>query len=360
MQVETGAADHQRSYRIRPLFLDTAVRCPRRRSVPRPASLRHIHQVGAGMGALGNDGVRRGEFVSKRVIFEGIVSDPALDGGVAACCVAGNGGAFNPSANYGSTRSGTNFGSTRGGGGGGGVPGAAVRGADGGGTSSSRKKPHHRDGGSPADLALVTSGSATKDHGRDESGHGGRRPSRGQSFDGNDQTDAASPFFVAPVSVPIPAPGGSGGGSGGGGGGSDGGPAGRVYSGRATAGGSSTPAEGVSIKGGRVRGTGSGGGVGGMGGGRDTSFVFVWPGKLEATTEAGLQARVPYRLTCVRVTAFESRFRGARNALLAGTKEGLVLAFDWGCLLRDSASGGKNEGQLGWEGEVLAPSAQVR
>ena len=97
-----------------------------------------------------------------------------------------------------------------------------------------------------------------------------------------------------------------------------------------------------------------------MGGGRDTSFVFVWPGKLEATAEAGLQARVPYRLTCVRVTAFESRFRGARNALLAGTAEGLALAFDWRCLLRDSAGGGKKEGRLEWQSEVLAPSAQVR
>lgn len=40
------------------------------------------------MGALGVDGIRRGEFVSKRVAFEGVVADPALDGGVAACCVS--------------------------------------------------------------------------------------------------------------------------------------------------------------------------------------------------------------------------------------------------------------------------------
>lgn len=89
--------------------------------------------------------------------------------------------------------------------------------------------------------------------------------------------------------------------------------------------------------------------------------MFVWPGKLEATSEAGLQARVPYRLTCVRVTAFESRFRGARNALLAGTTEGLALAFDWGCLLRDSAVGRKkNERRSAWDSEMLAPSVQVK
>ncbi|CAM9414292.1 unnamed protein product, partial [Ectocarpus sp. 12 AP-2014] len=78
---------------------------------------------------------------------------------------------------------------------------------------------------------------------------------------------------------------------------------------------------------------------------QSSSSFFVWPPKLEPISgEPGLEVRVPHRLTCVRVTAFETRYWGAHNVLLAGTKGGLAVAFDWGCLLRDSAAGDEEKG----------------
>lgn len=127
----------------------------------------------------------------------------------------------------------------------------------------------------------------------------------------------------------------------------------------------------------RAGGRGGGGLPADAEGDTRTSSVFVWPGKLEATAEPGLQARVSYRLTCVRATAFCARFGGARNALLAGTRAGMALVFDWGCLLRGGTGGGSDgggtgafvggkegrgaaAGKAGSGDEMLLPSAQVR
>lgn len=72
------------------------------------------------------------------------------------------------------------------------------------------------------------------------------------------------------------------------------------------------------------------------------SSIMVWPESVGGAADVGLQTTVAYRLTCVRMTAFEERFKGARNALIAGTKEGMALAFDWGFLLRASRRGGQD------------------
>lgn len=131
-------------------------------------------------------------------------------------------------------------------------------------------------------------------------------------------------------------------------------------------------AKGDATSGANVRG-GTDGGVfhsGGGGGGGDesderTSSILMWPGRLETGGEAARQASVPYRLTCLRVTAFGARFKGARNVLLAGTREGIVLAFDWGRLLRDSGGGSTGDGKGSGvvrrerENDTLSPSIQV-
>lgn len=314
-------------------------------------------QVGAGMGALGTVNIRRGEFVSKRAKFEGVVADPALDGGVVACCV---------------------FGDATGGGGGGRITVSRnPAGGDGGKKRSAGALSNIENGAGPATPEMGASAPAVgtdttsipgkhravdnNDRNRDALvGTEGRAVSNGSGDRGgyiantttnknnkasnkrNKTAVLASASTCASTGGSLP-------------------PAAFLPRG-------STP---VTLRGGGGGGTATA--TDAMGPVNDGDYrkssVFVWPRKLEATSvDAGLEAKVPYRLTCIRATAFEARFKGAHNALLAGTREGLALAFDWGCLLRDSGSGvcGGNGGEDGREsvkarptGEVLAPSAQV-
>lgn len=239
------------------------------------------------------EGFRRGEFVSKRVTFEGVVADPALDGGAAACCV---------------------FDGT-----------TSDDGSGGGGESR-----------------------------RGEGGRGGRSGERRRKR-------AEGPAAACGVV------------------GGDEGTARKVSG--TIAGRDSRAGHGAN----RAAGAASSGESEGSCEDDRHSSIMVWPGRLEAAAEAGLQAHVPYRLTCLRLTTFEARFAGARNVLLAGTREGLAVAFDWGCMLRDSGGGGRaggghdGVGDRGAEGgiagdeggggvagvrreagsEMLMPSAQV-
>ncbi|CAM9442887.1 unnamed protein product, partial [Choristocarpus tenellus] len=91
-----------------------------------------------------------------------------------------------------------------------------------------------------------------------------------------------------------------------------------------------------------------------------SSYIYVWPKKVEAIPKAGLEARVSegYHITSLCATAFEGRVLAPppRNLLLAGTTQGLALAFDWGCLLRRSSVGSDERAEK--EEEVI-PAAQV-
>lgn len=241
-------------------------------------------QVGASLGCLEVDDARRGEFVGKRVTFEGIVSDPALDGGVAACAIGDTqetrtNSAFSvpraKEAAY-AGKAGKKAASV-------GVH--VISGRSGGGTKERVAKPSDRAGEANATTAVATE---TK---------------QGQDF--------------------------------------------------ATAAGADETTKGLSSMKARVcasgypRGTGTGTGEDAdnlSSSSVDTSSLFVWPGGLEPTAEVpGLRAQIPCRLTCVRITPFETRFGEARNALLAGTAAGMVVSFDWGCLVRDA---GKMEGSV--------------
>ena len=287
------------------------------------------------MGALGPESIRRGEFVSKRAVFEGVVADPSLDGGVVACCVFGDAAA--------------------GGGGGGGRGNASKNPVGGGGGTKKRSAGALGDFGDGAGgatpesgttVAAATGPSANPDNARNRATDNDNRINDGKSGKTSNKrkkstvlasasTCATTGGSLAPAAFL---------------------PRGSTAAGPRGAGGAETPAAAGAL--GR-----------GSGGDHRKSSVFVWPGKLEATSgDPGLEAKVPYRLTCVRATAFEARFKGAHNALLAGTREGLALAFDWGCLLRDSRGGGtggggdddgRESGKTRLNGEVLAPSAQV-
>lgn len=316
------------------------------------------------MGALGTEKVRRGEFVSKGAVFEGVVADAALDGGVVACCV---------------------FGGSGGGGGGGGRSNTSTaKNSVGGGLQRIAGTPSSLDRGAGPARSEKTGGAAAATGAR--SANPGNVRNRATVSSSNE--DPNSDTFVCPERAAT-----------GNGGGSDRGGTTttknknsnktntKTSSKRskaavlasasicATTGGSMAPAAflprgstAAALRGGREAAAAADALGPGDDGDHRKSSILVWPGKLEATSgDAGLEAKVPYRLTCVRATAFEARFKGAHNALLAGTKEGLALAFDWGCLLRDSGRGaGGGSGSDGWEGgngrpkgEVLAPSAQV-
>lgn len=255
------------------------------------------------------DGARRGEFVGKRVTFEGIVSDPAIDGGVAACAIGDaqethtNSGFSVPVAKAAAYtgKVATSVGVH------------AISCGSGGGTREPVVEPSDNAGGANATTAVATE---TK---------------RGQDL--------------------------------------------------ATATGADKTTEGLSSVKARVRascyprGTGAGAGEDADNLSSlsvDTSSLFVWPSGLEPTAEVpGLRARIPHRLTCVRVTPFEGRFGEARNALLAGTSAGMVVSFDWGCLVRDAGkmerSGAKKgkgpddaaERQQDQKEYSVLPSAQV-
>eukprot|EP00752_Nemacystus_decipiens_P007835 g7000.t1 len=309
-------------------------------------------EVGAGMGALGLENTRRGQFVSKRAVFEGVVADPALDGGVVACCVfgdaadgAGGGGRINNSTDPG--RGGAR--NKRG-------AGVLSSLANGTGAATSERG---------VTVAVAKRASATPEHARSratandnlggcvglespEVSNGGI--DRGGDIINNDNNGKTTNKRSKAAKL-------------------------ESASICATTGGSMAPAAFIprgsaaaALRGGDGETVTAAGAVHpGSDGDHRKSSVFAWPRKLEATSgEAGLEARVPYRLTCVRATSFEARFKGAHNALLAGTKEGLALAFDWGCLLRESGGGGVTGGEDSKEGgkarpigEVLAPSAQV-
>ena len=290
--------------------------------------------------------------MSKRAVFEGVVADPALDGGVVACCVLGNatGGAGGGRNNVSKTPG------TRGAGGQKRSAGVLSSVDNGVGTSETVTPVAVAKGAGPnPDNAR---GRTTDTSGRSRDGFvGPERPAfsngsndRGGDTNNNDGSNKTSnkrkkAAMLASAST------------------------------CATTGGSLAPAAFVP-RGSTAAALRGGGGdpataADSLGAGNDgdhrRSSVFVWPRKLEATSgEAGFEAKVPYRLTCVRATAFEARFKGAHNALLAGTKEGLALAFDWGCLIRESAGGGVGGGEGGREsgkarpnGELLPPSAQV-
>lgn len=229
-------------------------------------------QVGAGMGALGVEGLRRGEFVNKRVTFHAIAADPTLDGGLAACCV------FNNSNSQATVAAAA----------------AAGRGKD---------------------LTLGTG------------------ISNGSGGNGNGTVNATS-MEQARLTV----------------------------AGAGRSGATAPPNRRGRTQGGRRALNGIEDEDNNFAGVVDDrkSFVFVWPRRLEATAEAGLQAAVPYRLTCLRLTAFGDRFKDPRNALLAGTRDGIALAFDWGCLLRDSGGGGGGQPRSPREDNTLRPCAQVR
>ena len=316
------------------------------------------------MGALDTDNVRRGEFVSKRAVFEGIVADPALDGGVVACGVVCDGGGDGAIRNPGASPAG---------GGGGGIrrSGVAPGGCDGGGRGKSRQgtglggvttvqlengtiSGHDRSGGGlvvPSAAGIViNNGNNDTDDNNTNTNTNNTNTNNNNNNNNNDTTNKAIKKRGKAASLAAAA------------------------STCATAGGSLVPAEfrpRVSTAGAAQAMTAEAAASGDED--HRKSSIFVWPRKLEATSEeAGLEAEVPYRLTCVRSTAFEARFKGAHNALLAGTKEGLALAFDWGCLLRNSGGGGGGgggggsgacsgrEGGNGWKkGDALAPSAQV-
>lgn len=324
-------------------------------------------QVGAGMGALGIDGVRRGEYISKRAVFEGIVADPALDGGVVACCVVGGNG----------------VGGRRGGGtnisGGSDDVGGALGGFDVGrsesrqGSGSQGAAPVPTEKGrslTVSDRTTINNISINRNNhdgdgeGRDKicpeapqvssgsSGSGNKIAKKKTKNNSSDETRRARSRrkeLLAAASVCA----------------TTGGTMAPVAS---LPRGSTAPAPG---SGGRTMATSDADALrpGGEGDQRKSS-IFVWPRKIEASSqEAGLEATVPFRLTCVRATAFEARFKGAHNALLAGTREGMALAFDWGRLLRNSGGGGcsgdrgwgngKKEENGGEKAAALAPSAQV-
>ncbi|CAM9932995.1 unnamed protein product, partial [Ectocarpus fasciculatus] len=289
--------------------------------------------VGSGLGALGTDKVRRGEFVSKRVAFESIVADPSLDGGLVACCVSGGGG-----------------------GGGGGDD--KNRADDDGGRKLSHATMSKLDGGargkSQRGSGLLSAAAPAAENCSPHVGATAKR-TNSNSNDGNATAELQAPRV----------------------GGSDNKTGGGRRSKRrhlepsstcATTGGSTAPVSllprGSSAAAAALRGGGSRvatAEAARVGDRCQSSSFFVWPPKLEPVSgEPGLEVRVPHRLTCVRATAFETRYRGAHNILLAGTKGGLALAFDWGCLLRDSAAGDdEQKGDRREKGGVLMPSAQV-
>lgn len=323
------------------------------------------------MGALGAENTRRGEFVSKRAVFEGIAADPALDGGLLACCVSGGSGSANGG---GATASGHGTGNSDssvdpGSGGCGGVKG--------------------RSGGAPADLDLRGSKS------RHRSGTGQAAPVAGSYVDAT-ATDNGADSGGNKRAAALEAPGVTDSKSNRRSGDKAASKNERRRKQRqellassstcATAGGTTAPASLLPARGSLTAGASAHYLAGtaahantddwSLGSSNDQygrlSSLFVWPGKLDGASGApGLEVRVPHRLTCVRATAFEARFKGAHNALLAGTRGGLALAFDWGCLLRDSGSGGGGGGTVGGDSDrvgskgggkgsgVLAPSAQV-
>ncbi|CAM9459794.1 unnamed protein product [Ectocarpus sp. 12 AP-2014] len=286
-------------------------------------------EVGSGLGALGTDKVRRGEFVSKRVAFEGVVADPALDGGLVACCVSAGGGGGggddkNRDADDGQKLSRGTMGkldvcARRKSQCGSGLPSAAPAAENCSphvGTAHKRTTLNGNDGNTTAELqATGVGGKNTKTSGERRSKRRHLEPS---------STCATTDGSTAPVSL-LPR-------------------------------GSSASA--AALRGGSRVATADAAGL------RDrcqsSSSFFVWPPKLEPISgEPGLEVRVPHRLTCVRATAFETRYWGAHNVLLAGTKGGLAVAFDWGCLLRDSAAGDEEKGDRGKKDGMLMPSAQV-
>lgn len=274
--------------------------------------------------------------MNKRAVFEGVVADPALDGGVVACCVFGNaaaggggGGKSNASNNEGGRRKrrGVSALSDLGDGAGGATPELGIT------------------------AAAATGPSANLEIARDQAAdNDGRNRDGSINNNGKISNNRNKATVLASAST------------------------------CATTGGSMAPAAflprghtaaGLHGAGFTERANVADALAPGSDGDHRTSSVLVWPRKLEATSgDAGLEAKAPYRLTCVRATAFEARFKGAHNALLAGTKEGLAVAFDWGCLLRDSGGGVGGGGGGGGEeskesrkarpnGEALTPSAQV-
>lgn len=321
------------------------------------------------MGALGAENTRRGEFVSKRAVFEGIAADPALDGGLVACTVSsgsGSGHGGGAACGHGSGKSNSSADPVDGDGGG--NKGGSSRAlAD---SDHARSKLRHRSGlgqqapmaGGQVDaMATDSSVDGRKDKrvaALDATGNknsrrgGGKSDKAAAGKNNNDDRRRKQQKLLASTST------------------------------CATAGGTTAPASLLLPRGGslaaaaaHLRGDGAANtndrSLGpSSDGDRRTSSILVWPGKLEAAAGApGLEVRVPHRLTCVRATAFEARFKGAHNALLAGTKGGLALAFDWGCLLRESGgrgggtTGGDSDGagkkERGINNGVLAPSAQV-
>lgn len=209
------------------------------------------------MGALGVEGIRRSEYVTKRVSFHALAADPTLDGGLVASCVI----------NDNNTSSSSNSNDDDPAGGGPGIKKAVL--------------------GSRASVATgLVAGGAQRELG------------------------------TAPAMAPGTTPG--------------------------SAAGATAAKRPRTCNGGRNGGSCDKNKTDGDDGGGDnrTSSLFVWPRRLEATAEAGLQVTVPYRLTCLRLTEFGARFKGARNALLAGTRDGVALAFDWGCLVIRSNGGG--------------------
>ena len=264
--------------------------------------------MGAGLGYLGVDGIRRGEFFSKHVTFEGVIADRALEGGVAACAIS-NSNVSTVKRSIGSVS-------------------AAVT------TPAATSNARARDfihvscvKHSPEiDIVVEKSGSA-------ETESGGQVKSTRPCDDATTAPGAIMRTRILDRSDHT-----IGGGKGG--------------QTLATSGIGPTRRE-------RTREV-----LNGLLSEAETSSLFVWPGKLEPTVEAGLQARVPYRLTCVRVTPFEDRFGGARNVLLAGTTGGMVVAFDWGCLLhaaRNCGGGDRTDRLMGAGGEdTVLPCAQVK
>ncbi|CAB1115621.1 unnamed protein product [Ectocarpus sp. CCAP 1310/34] len=288
-------------------------------------------EVGSGLGALGTDKVRRGEFLNKRVAFEGIVADPTLDGGLVACCVSAGGGGGGEGGGDDKNRAdadgerkisrstmskldvGARGKSQRGSGLPSATP-AAENCSTHVGTAPKRTNSNGNDGNTSVELqAAGVSGSNTTS---------GERRSKRRHLEPS-STCATTGGSTAPVSL---LPRGS-------------------SAAAALRGGSRVATADAARLGDRCQ---------------SSSSFFVWPPKLEPISgEPGLEVRVPHRLTCVRATAFETRYWGAHNVLLAGTKGGLAVAFDWGCLLRDSAAGDEEKGNRGEKGGVLMPSAQV-
>eukprot|EP00903_Cladosiphon_okamuranus_P020583 g18894.t1 len=293
-------------------------------------------EVGAGIGALGPENTRRGEFVSKRAVFEGVVADPALDGGVVACGVFGNAAA---------------------GGNGGGRSNASKNAVRGGGRKkrSAGALSNLGDGAGGATPELVisapaaTGSSVTLENAHNRANDNNDRNRDRNNKNNNENNEKASSKRKKAAVL-------------------------ESASTCATTGGSMAPAAFLP-RGSTAAGLQGAGGTEAVtttdtlspasDGDHRKSSVLVWPRKLEATSgDAGLEAKVPYRLTCVRATAFEARFKGAYNALLAGTKEGLALAFDWGCLLRESGGGGGGEQSRESKksrpkASILTPFAQV-